>query len=70
MVSSVNGSYGTVGILAYLSPRGPTSAQPGGVHSAGNILVNSALPLLTSRPSQLMVSSGPQLPSVLRCLLY
>lgn len=45
-VSSVNGSYGIVVILAYLSPQGLTSAQPGGVHSAGNILFNSALPLL------------------------
>lgn len=62
-----NGSYGIVVILTYLSPQGLTSAQPGGVHSAGNILFNSALPLLSSRPSQWVVSSGPQLPRVLHC---
>lgn len=50
-VSSVSGSCGT-GVTevtpVYLSPQGLTSAQPGGVHSAGSVLFNSALPLLSS----------------------
>lgn len=52
MVSSVSDSYRTEVMPAYLSPPGLSLAQPGGVHSAWNILFNFALPLLPLMPNE------------------